>query len=215
MNPIYRKSLIASAIAVFVASPVWAEGDKTYKSSESGTSQPMNQSGTTGAAAGTGSTAAATQLQNMTPRELEGKEVVSQTGKEIGSVKEVVRSRDERNIQVVISAGGVMGMGDKEVAVPLDQLSYRDGKLHVSATEDELKARPEYESEQYVELEPTDRPISEFSAFEADESKSRSVTPSSPTTTTPGAGDTMRSPSTPDATRGQDTSPTDRETTTR
>lgn len=206
MNSIYRKSLIAGAISVFVATPVWAGGDKAEKAPEAGTSsQQMNQPGRTGAAAGTGaSTAAATQLQNMTPRELEGKDVVGQTGKEIGSVKEVVRSRDERNIQVVISVGGVLGMGDKKVAVPLDQLSYQDGKLRIGATEDELKAKPEYQSEQYVELEPTDRPISEFSAFEPtpDESKPRSGTPSPGGTP---ATDPMReqspSPSTPDATQ--------------
>ena len=72
MNSIYRKSLIAGAISVFVATPVWAGGDKAEKAPEAGTSsQQMNQPGRTGAAAGTGaSTAAATQLHNMTPREL-------------------------------------------------------------------------------------------------------------------------------------------------
>ena len=182
MNPTYRKSLLAGAIAVFVATPVWAggEGDKTHKTPAAGTSQQMNQPGSStygaGSAAGSASGAAATadsQVQSMTPRELEGKDVVGRGGEEIGSVKEVVRSRDERNIQVVISAGGVLGMGDKKVAVPLDQLTVQDGKLHISATEDELKAKPEYQSEKFVELEPTDRPISEFSAFETvpDESK--------------------------------------------
>lgn len=189
MHPTFRKSLVASAIAVFVATPVWAgEGDKTYKSPAAGTSQQMNQPG----AAST----AASALQTMTPRELKGKDVVGQNGKEIGSIKEVVRSRNERNIQVVISAGGTLGVGDKKVAVPLDQLSYRDGKLHISATEEELKAKPKFQSEQFVELEPTDRPISEFSAFETipDEPTQRGMTP--PPTGTRGA-EPMRQESPP------------------
>lgn len=157
MKPIFRKSLIAGALAVFAASPVWAAGDKAEKSTTTG----AEPSATTRSP-----TTAGAQIQNMTPRELEGKDVVGQNGKEIGSVKEVVRSREQGNIQVVISAGGVMGMGDKEIAVPLDQLSLRDDKLHISATEEDLKTRTEYKSEQFVELEPTDRPISEFSAFE-------------------------------------------------
>lgn len=166
MKPIFRKSLIAGAVAVFAASPVWAAGDKADKSA-------AERSATTT------QTTAGAQIQNLTPRELEGKDVVGQNGDEIGSVKEVVRSRDQGNIQVVISSGGVMGVGAKDIAVPLDQLSLRDGKLHMSATEDELKAKTEYRSEQFVELEPTDRPISEFSAFEPTpgEATPRSGTP--------------------------------------
>lgn len=168
MKPIFRKSLIAGAVAVFAASPAWAAGDKAEKSTTTGAEQgATTQSQTTAGA----------QIQNLTPRQLEGQDVIGQNGDEIGSVKDVVRSRDQGNIQVVISSGGVMGVGGKDVAVPLDQLSFRDGKLHLSATEDELKAKTEYQSEQFVELEPTDRPISEFSAFETPgETKQRSGT---------------------------------------
>lgn len=152
MSSIYRKSLLAGAIAALVAVPMGAAAD-SY--TEGQTKQQMrSQMGASG------------QVQTMTPSQLRGTEVVGINGEQIGSVKTVVRSRQDKNIHAVISAGGFLGVGDKEITVPLDRMRYEDGKLRLSATEDELKARPAYRSEQYVELQPRDQPISEFSAFE-------------------------------------------------
>jgi hypothetical protein len=39
-------------------------------------------------------------------------------------------------------------------------------RLRIAATEDDIRQLPEYQEDQYVELEPSNRPISEFSAFE-------------------------------------------------
>ncbi|NMG75668.1 PRC-barrel domain-containing protein [Aromatoleum diolicum] len=152
MSSLYRKSLLVGAIAALVAVPTGAlAGSYT----EGQTKQPMrSQMGTSG------------QVQTMTPSQLRGTEVVGINGETIGSVKRVVQSRQEKNIHAVISAGGLLGFGDKEITVPLDRMRYEDGKLRLSATADELKARPEYRAEQYVELRPMDQPISEFSAFE-------------------------------------------------
>jgi len=152
MSSIYRKSLLAGAIAALVAVPMGAAAD-SY--TEGQTKQPMrSQMGASG------------QVQTMTPSQLRGTEVVGVNGEQIGSVKTVVQSRQDKNIHAVISAGGFLGFGDKEITVPLDRMRYEDGKLRLSATEAELKARPAYRAEQYVELQPKDQPISEFSAFE-------------------------------------------------
>lgn len=158
MSSIYRKSLLAGAIAALVAVPMGAAAD----SYSEGQTKPQMRSrmGTSG------------PVQTMTPSQLRGTEVVGLNGEQIGSVKTVVRSREDKNIHAVISAGGFLGVGDKEITVPLDRMRYEDGKLRLSATEDELKARPAYRSEQYVELQPRDQPISEFSAFETVPEKS-------------------------------------------
>lgn len=159
MNRMFRKSLLAGAIAALAAAPVWAGGDAGKYESQSGSTYHKMERSEMGASS---------RVHSMTPSQLRGTDVVGPSGEEIGTVKAVVRSRQEGNIQAVISSGGVAGLGAKEVAVPLDSLRYRDGKLQTAVSESQLKARPEFRSEQYVELQPTDQPISEFSAFEAD-----------------------------------------------
>ncbi len=159
MNAMFRKSLLAGAVAALAATPMLAGADAGKTSHEGGaTGHPTSQYGAP--------TAASASVQGLTPSQLRGTEVIGPSGEEVGTVKAVVRSRDEKNIQAVISAGGMMGMGDRKVAVPLNSLRYDGDKLRISATEEQLKARPEYQSEKFVELEPSDQPISEFSAFE-------------------------------------------------
>lgn len=171
----YRKSLLAGAVAVLVATPTWAGTDasKTHDSMPraEGTQTTTPRMDTSRANPGS-------VVYTMSPSELRGKDVVGPGGDEIGSVKAVVHSRQEKNVQAVVSAGGFLGIGDKQITVPLDQLQFVDGKLRINASEEELKARPEYQPEQYVELEPGDQPISEFSAFELEES-SRDAAPRS------------------------------------
>lgn len=171
----YRKSLLAGAIAVLVATPGWAGTDasKTHdRMPQAEGTQSTNPRMDTSRANPGG------VVYTMSPRELRGKDVIGPGGDEIGSVKAVVHSRHEKDIQAVISAGGFLGIGDKEITVPLDQLQYVDGKLRISASEEELKAMPEYQPERYVELESGDQPISEFSAFELEDS-SRDAAPRS------------------------------------
>ena len=171
----YRKSLLAGAVAVLVATPGWAGTD----ASKTNDSMPRAEgTQTTNPRMDTSRANPGSVVYTMTPRELRGKDVIGPGGDEIGSVKAVVHSRQEKDIQAVISAGGFLGVGDKEITIPLDRLQFVDGKLRVSASEEELKARPEYQPEQYVELEPADQPISEFSAFELEES-SRKAAPRS------------------------------------
>ncbi|KON81541.1 PRC-barrel domain-containing protein [Azoarcus sp. PA01] len=152
MSSIYRKSLLAGALAALVAVPIGAvAGSYTEGQTKHQMRSPMGAAG---------------QVQSMTPSQLRGTEVVDASGEQIGSVKTVVRSRHDENIHAVISAGGFLGVGDREITVPLNRMRYEDGKLRLSAGVDELRAGPEYRPEQYVELRPMDQPISEFSALE-------------------------------------------------
>ncbi|KON80268.1 PRC-barrel domain-containing protein [Azoarcus sp. PA01] len=171
----YRKSLLAGAIAVLVATPGWA-GTDASKTNDSMPQAESTQS--TNPRMDRSRANPAGVVYTMSPRELRGKDVIGPGGDEIGSVAAVVHSRHEKDLQAVISAGGFLGIGDKKITVPLDQLQYVDGQLRINASEEELKARPEYQPERYVELESGDQPISEFSAFELEES-SRDATPRS------------------------------------
>lgn len=184
MNAMFRKSLIAGAIAALSSSPTWAAGDtdKAYPTPGAGT-QTMEPGAAPGTSAATTGDKASNPLYSMTPQQLRKMDVVDATGKEIGDVHSVVHGRGDQDIQVIVSSGGMLGIGDKKVAVSLDELQLVDDKLHISATKDELEARGEYVAEQYVELQPADQPISEFSAFEPTPDTARD--PASPSTSDP------------------------------
>lgn len=168
MSCLKSKSLLAVAAATLIAVPLGASADSYDKvqqeqmRSESRTSGQMQSGTSTQMQRGTTS-----QLQSMTPSQLRGADVIGSNGEQIGTVKKVVQSRQDGNIHAVIASGGMLGVGDREISVPLDRLSYEDGKLRLSASADELKARPAFRNEQFVEVQPMDQPISEFSAFEA------------------------------------------------
>lgn len=152
MSSMKRKSLLAIAVTTLAAVPLGAAAADQY--SEGQSPQQQSRMSTSG------------QLKTMTPSQLRGTQVVGTNGEHIGSVKTVVQSRQDRNIQAVIATSSAMGGDGRDVTVPLDRMRYEDGKLRLSASADELRAWPTYRGEQYVELRPTDQPLSEFSAFE-------------------------------------------------
>ena len=51
----------------------------------------------------------------------------------------------------VLSVGGFLGIGEKKVAVPLDQLQLGQDKAYLmtAETEDQLKQMPAYDEKQY------------------------------------------------------------------
>jgi len=155
MKAAIRKSLIAGAITAMMSVPAWA-GDMGDQSGARGAT------GSSGAYSSTQS--ASSSLYSLTPQELRRMDVVDASGEDIGNVSSVVRSRDQENIQLVISSG-FLGSG-KTVAVPLDEVSLMGDKIQLNASRADLEGRPEYQQEQFVELQPADQPISDFAAFE-------------------------------------------------
>ena len=70
-------------------------------------------------------------------------------GKIIGHINDLIVDGDNKIIGAVISAGGVFGIGKKEVAVPLSALGIesKDDGINVVlpiATKEALTAAPEY-----------------------------------------------------------------------
>ncbi len=162
MNTMFRKSLMAGAVAALFSVPAWAAGygGQEGTSADAPRTRPLTQSPGTAAQSGTEQ-----QLYSMTPQQLENKQVYGATGEQIGEVTSVVRGQDQQ-IHLVVSSGGMMGVGGEEVAVSLDEFQWQDGKLHLNTTQEELQARTPYMADRYVELQPADQPISDFAAFE-------------------------------------------------
>jgi sporulation protein YlmC with PRC-barrel domain len=75
-----------------------------------------------------------------------GATVKSTSGQSIGEVSDLVVSSGAISA-AVISVGGVLGVGEKKVAIPFKELSVApDGRtLYLAITEEELKSRPEFD----------------------------------------------------------------------
>lgn len=76
--------------------------------------------------------------------DLMGKSVVNENDDKIGDIEDVVISSDGRTMYLLVGAGGFLGMGAKNVAVPFDRFERRDDKIVLAGyTKEQLKALPE------------------------------------------------------------------------
>lgn len=105
-----------------------------------------------------GQSAAAVAWPGGTPKSLEGETVVNAAGEDIGSVDEVVRESASGDLFVVVSVGGFLGIGDKDVVFPLSEVSIEDDRVVIatSLTEEALTEREEYDDSRYVEIDETE-----------------------------------------------------------
>ena len=79
--------------------------------------------------------------------EIIGETVERSNGDNIGEVDDVIYSRTDKKLMAIISVGGFLGMGEKFVAVPYDELRISaDGDdVYLDTTEDKLKAMATFE----------------------------------------------------------------------
>ena len=197
-----RKAILAGAIAAVISAPTFAAEGVQYEGTseapgktESG--KTMRGQSTTGDSMDrqqnmehkSMGTAAKSQLEDnpiysRSAESLEGVEIVDVAGEKVGTIKSVVLAKDRRSAHAVVSTGGMLGIGARDILVSLDELKTVDDKLQMNITQKQLETRQEYQSEQYVELEgdkPIGGSISEFSAFETEEeAKNPTLAPEAP-----------------------------------
>lgn len=81
--------------------------------------------------------------------DLEGEAVYSSiTNERIGDVNEIYAGASGAPDIIEMSIGGFIGIGDKDIAVPFDQVSlYRgdDWRVYIEATEEQLETYPEFD----------------------------------------------------------------------
>ena len=86
--------------------------------------------------------------ENVPPEQLSGVTVVGANGQEIGEVKEVVQQNDIT--YVIVSAGGVLGLGERDVALPLSNMQFIDGQLLMpNLTEEQVRNMREADRSQF------------------------------------------------------------------
>jgi PRC-barrel domain len=81
--------------------------------------------------------------------EVLGAPVVNENGDEVGEIHDVVMK--DKAYYAVLSVGGFLGLGDKDVAVPLDELKLGEDEAYLMSaqTEEQLEQMPAYEATQY------------------------------------------------------------------
>ncbi|MEO8281177.1 MAG: PRC-barrel domain-containing protein [Ideonella sp.] len=74
-----------------------------------------------------------------------GKNIYNDAGQKVGKVEDLIISPDRNVSYVIVGAGGFIGIGRHDVAIPVTQIQDKAGKLLMAgATKDTIKALPEF-----------------------------------------------------------------------
>jgi hypothetical protein len=152
-----RNILMASGVAVTLAltgGASWAQ--QQQPSTQTG---PRGSAGTTGMERPSAQTGVDisnlkvldTKNMNLTYNgisadTIKSADVYGANDEKIGSVDKVLAGPDDRIVAVTVDAGGFLGIGAKEVVMPLDKLSY-DGnskQFKTTMSKDDVKSMPEW-----------------------------------------------------------------------
>ena len=93
---------------------------------------------------------------DVSAKELLSKNVVNAANESIGDINDVLIDHEGKVAAVIVGVGGFLGMGEKDVALPYDQLTFstdtNNNSLIVgtNATKESLETAPEY-------IKPSDR----------------------------------------------------------
>ena len=95
--------------------------------------------------------AAVAELRDVTTgwsvkRHVLGRTVYNDSGNAVGKVDDIIVTPDKAASYAIIGAGGFLGLGRHDVAIPVSQLKETDGKFVLAgATKEALKAIPPFE----------------------------------------------------------------------
>jgi sporulation protein YlmC with PRC-barrel domain len=75
-----------------------------------------------------------------------GQSVYNEQKQKVGTIDDLIIAPDTSVSFVIVGAGGFVGLGKHDVAIPVTQLSQQNGKfLLPGATKDAIKALPKFE----------------------------------------------------------------------
>jgi sporulation protein YlmC with PRC-barrel domain len=94
--------------------------------------------------------AAASDANSVLASQFIGQTVYSAANENVGEINDLVMSKDLDNIVAIIGVGGFLGIGEKDVAIPVSQLTAtKDAnnalKLTTAATKEQLEAAPAFD----------------------------------------------------------------------
>ncbi|MEO6278209.1 PRC-barrel domain-containing protein, partial [Roseateles sp.] len=124
----FTLTTLALAVSLGAAGPTWAQV----------------AGGTTTA---TVSIAETTQLAMgwSVKKTLMGKTIYNEAGQKVGKVEDLIISPDRNVSYVIVGAGGFIGIGRHDVAIPVTQIQDKAGKLVMAgATKEMIKGMPAF-----------------------------------------------------------------------
>jgi hypothetical protein len=97
------------------------------------------------------------EAQFLADDEVIGKDVVNINDEEVGTITDLVMDQDQKLVGIVLSVGGFLGIADKWVAIPVDQIDFptdeEPARLRVAVTEEQLQNAPDFMTRDEVEAE--------------------------------------------------------------
>lgn len=152
-----RREIIAAAsvLALMTGTAMAQSSSPATGSTATGapTATEMNKSGsapgsaTTGSAA-TGSASGLTGGQMASAENMMGKNVYGSDNEKVGEVEDVILDSNGQARQLVISSGGFLGIGEKQIAVDIGNANWdaQQERVQLSGmTRDQVKDMPEFE----------------------------------------------------------------------
>ena len=82
-----------------------------------------------------------------TKRQVLGKTVFNEKDETIGTIDDIIVAPDKAVSYAIIGAGGFLGVGRRDVAIPVNQLREDSGRFILAGgSKDAIKAMPEFEN---------------------------------------------------------------------
>lgn len=79
-------------------------------------------------------------------RQILGQPIYNESNENVGTINDIIIAPNRTMSYAIVSAGGFLGLGKHDVAIPVDQIKAQDGKLTLpGATKDALSAMPAFE----------------------------------------------------------------------
>jgi sporulation protein YlmC with PRC-barrel domain len=144
-----RRTLIVTAatLALLSGAAVAQTTSPTVGNPSSSTSTMSNSASPDRAATGSSATSGATAGQLASAEELIGKNVYGRDNDKIGEVDDVILDANGQAKQLVVSSGGFLGIGEKQVAVDYTAANWdsQNNRLNLAGmSRDDVKAMPEF-----------------------------------------------------------------------
>lgn len=106
-----------------------------------------------GATTGTMGGTADNPLHAMKGEQIIGKTVYGSNGEEIGEIDNVVLAQGGKSPEALIGVGGFLGIGERDVTIPLDQIRMEGDRLMTNMTKESIGGLQPYEKDRYQEYD--------------------------------------------------------------
>ncbi|MBK4720021.1 PRC-barrel domain-containing protein [Azospirillum sp. YIM DDC1] len=147
-----RREIIAAAsvLALMTGTAMAQTTSPTTGSPTTGapTATEMNKSGNAPGSAATGSASGLTGGQMASAENMMGKNVYGTDNEKVGEVEDIILDGNGQAQQLVISSGGFLGIGEKQIAVDIGKANWdaQQERVQLSGmTRDQVKEMPEFE----------------------------------------------------------------------